>query len=166
MIADLRDRLRLLHSLSIAMEVQRRLLPASAPKVRGLDVAGPRGTANRARSSETRSRGKAAISVARLAGIRDSPRREASRCPAPPTTLSLGSLGIARPFPADSRRPLQTQELSQNVGLAAGIALRCRAGLGSLAQRSGTANAAESHDGRCVPSRRSCHERCVLPRHP
>jgi phosphoserine phosphatase RsbU/P len=40
MIADLRDRLRLLHSLGIAMEVQRRLLPASAPKVRGLDVAG------------------------------------------------------------------------------------------------------------------------------
>jgi sigma-B regulation protein RsbU (phosphoserine phosphatase) len=40
MIADLRDRLRLLHSLGIAMEVQRRLLPASAPKIRGLDVAG------------------------------------------------------------------------------------------------------------------------------
>jgi sigma-B regulation protein RsbU (phosphoserine phosphatase) len=40
MIADLRDRLRLLHSLGIAMEVQRRLLPGSAPKVRGLDVAG------------------------------------------------------------------------------------------------------------------------------
>jgi sigma-B regulation protein RsbU (phosphoserine phosphatase) len=40
MIADLRDRLRLLHSLGIAMEVQRRLLPAKAPKVRGLDVAG------------------------------------------------------------------------------------------------------------------------------
>jgi sigma-B regulation protein RsbU (phosphoserine phosphatase) len=40
MIADLRDRLRLLHSLGIAMEVQRRLLPASAPQVRGLDVAG------------------------------------------------------------------------------------------------------------------------------
>jgi sigma-B regulation protein RsbU (phosphoserine phosphatase) len=40
MIADLRDRLRLLHSLGVAMEVQRRLLPTSAPKVRGLDVAG------------------------------------------------------------------------------------------------------------------------------
>jgi sigma-B regulation protein RsbU (phosphoserine phosphatase) len=40
MIADLRDRLRLLHSLGVAMEVQQRLLPASAPKVRGLDVAG------------------------------------------------------------------------------------------------------------------------------
>jgi sigma-B regulation protein RsbU (phosphoserine phosphatase) len=40
MIADLRDRIRLLHSLGIAMEVQRRLLPATAPKVRGLDVAG------------------------------------------------------------------------------------------------------------------------------
>jgi phosphoserine phosphatase RsbU/P len=40
MIADLRDRLRLLQSLGIAMEVQRRLLPATAPKVRGLDVAG------------------------------------------------------------------------------------------------------------------------------
>jgi sigma-B regulation protein RsbU (phosphoserine phosphatase) len=40
MIGDLRDRLRLLHSLGVAMEVQRRLLPAKAPKVRGLDVAG------------------------------------------------------------------------------------------------------------------------------
>jgi sigma-B regulation protein RsbU (phosphoserine phosphatase) len=40
MIADLRDRLRLLHSLGVAMEVQRRLLPVSPPKVRGLDVAG------------------------------------------------------------------------------------------------------------------------------
>ena len=40
MIADLRDRLRLLYSLGVAMEVQRRLLPAAAPKVRGLDVAG------------------------------------------------------------------------------------------------------------------------------
>jgi sigma-B regulation protein RsbU (phosphoserine phosphatase) len=40
MIADLRDRLRLLHSLGVATEVQRRLLPARAPQVRGLDVAG------------------------------------------------------------------------------------------------------------------------------
>jgi sigma-B regulation protein RsbU (phosphoserine phosphatase) len=40
MIGDLRDRLRLLHSLGVAMEVQRRLLPARAPKVRGFDVAG------------------------------------------------------------------------------------------------------------------------------
>jgi sigma-B regulation protein RsbU (phosphoserine phosphatase) len=40
MIADLRDRLRLRHSLAVAMEVQRRLLPATAPQVRGLDVAG------------------------------------------------------------------------------------------------------------------------------
>jgi sigma-B regulation protein RsbU (phosphoserine phosphatase) len=40
MIADLRDRLRLLHSLGVAMEVQRRLLPARAPQVHGLEVAG------------------------------------------------------------------------------------------------------------------------------
>ena len=40
MIADLRDRLRLRHSLGVAMEVQQRLLPAGAPKVNGLDVAG------------------------------------------------------------------------------------------------------------------------------
>lgn len=40
MIADLRDRLRLRHSLGIAMEVQQRLLPAAAPAVQGLDVAG------------------------------------------------------------------------------------------------------------------------------
>jgi sigma-B regulation protein RsbU (phosphoserine phosphatase) len=40
MIADLRDRLRLRHSLGIAMEVQQRLLPAAAPTVPGLDVAG------------------------------------------------------------------------------------------------------------------------------
>jgi serine phosphatase RsbU (regulator of sigma subunit) len=40
MIADLRDRLRLRHSLGIAMEVQQRLLPAEPPSVPGLDVAG------------------------------------------------------------------------------------------------------------------------------
>ncbi len=40
MIADLRDRLRLRHSLGVAMHVQQRLLPAAAPRVRGLDVAG------------------------------------------------------------------------------------------------------------------------------
>jgi serine phosphatase RsbU (regulator of sigma subunit) len=40
MIADLRDRLRLRHSLDIAMEVQQRLLPQKPPAVRGLDVAG------------------------------------------------------------------------------------------------------------------------------
>jgi sigma-B regulation protein RsbU (phosphoserine phosphatase) len=40
MIADLRDRLRIRHSLSVAMEVQQRLLPAHAPAVRGLEVAG------------------------------------------------------------------------------------------------------------------------------
>jgi sigma-B regulation protein RsbU (phosphoserine phosphatase) len=40
MIADLRDRLRLRHSLGVAMEVQQRLLPAHAPVVHGLDVAG------------------------------------------------------------------------------------------------------------------------------
>jgi serine phosphatase RsbU (regulator of sigma subunit) len=40
MIADLRDRLRLRHSLGVAMEVQQRLLPAGPPEVLGLDVAG------------------------------------------------------------------------------------------------------------------------------
>jgi sigma-B regulation protein RsbU (phosphoserine phosphatase) len=40
MIADLRDRLRIRHSLSVAMDVQQRLLPARAPAVRGLEVAG------------------------------------------------------------------------------------------------------------------------------
>jgi sigma-B regulation protein RsbU (phosphoserine phosphatase) len=40
MIADLRDRLRLRHSLGVAMEVQQRLLPTRPPEVRGLDVAG------------------------------------------------------------------------------------------------------------------------------
>jgi sigma-B regulation protein RsbU (phosphoserine phosphatase) len=40
MIADLRDRLRLRHSLGIAMEVQQRLLPNGPPQVRGLEVAG------------------------------------------------------------------------------------------------------------------------------
>jgi sigma-B regulation protein RsbU (phosphoserine phosphatase) len=40
MIGDLRDRLRLRHSLGVAMEVQQRLLPARPPAVRGLDVAG------------------------------------------------------------------------------------------------------------------------------
>jgi sigma-B regulation protein RsbU (phosphoserine phosphatase) len=40
MIVNLRDRLRLRHSLNVAMEVQQRLLPATAPTVRGLDVSG------------------------------------------------------------------------------------------------------------------------------
>jgi serine phosphatase RsbU (regulator of sigma subunit) len=40
MIAELRDRLRLLHSLGVAMQVQQRLLPAAPPPMRGLDVAG------------------------------------------------------------------------------------------------------------------------------
>jgi sigma-B regulation protein RsbU (phosphoserine phosphatase) len=40
MIGDLRDRLRLRHSLGVAMVVQQRLLPARPPQVRGLDVAG------------------------------------------------------------------------------------------------------------------------------
>jgi serine phosphatase RsbU (regulator of sigma subunit) len=40
MIADLRDRLRLRHSLGVAMQVQQRLLPAVPPHIRGLDVAG------------------------------------------------------------------------------------------------------------------------------
>jgi len=40
MIADLRDRLRLRHSLELAMEVQQRLLPRSPPRVLGLDIAG------------------------------------------------------------------------------------------------------------------------------
>jgi hypothetical protein len=40
MIADLRDRLRLRHSLGVAMQVQQRLLPAVPPHMRGLDMAG------------------------------------------------------------------------------------------------------------------------------
>ncbi len=40
MIADLRDRLRLRHSLDVAMEVQQQLLPRSAPLVPGFDIAG------------------------------------------------------------------------------------------------------------------------------
>jgi sigma-B regulation protein RsbU (phosphoserine phosphatase) len=40
MIDDLRDRLRLRHSLDLAMQVQQQLLPRRPPKVRGLDVAG------------------------------------------------------------------------------------------------------------------------------
>ncbi len=40
MLADLRDHLRLRESLAVAMEVQRRLLPSAAPKVRGMDIAG------------------------------------------------------------------------------------------------------------------------------
>ena len=40
MIADLRDRLRLRHSLDIAMEVQQQLLPRNAPVVEGFDIAG------------------------------------------------------------------------------------------------------------------------------
>jgi sigma-B regulation protein RsbU (phosphoserine phosphatase) len=40
MIDDLRDRMKLRHSLHLAMEVQQRLLPSAPPKVPGLDLAG------------------------------------------------------------------------------------------------------------------------------
>ncbi len=40
MIGDLGDRLRLRHSLQLAMDVQQRLLPPGPPKVAGLDIAG------------------------------------------------------------------------------------------------------------------------------
>jgi len=40
MIEDLRDRLRMRHSLGVAMEVQQRLLPQRPPRVPGLDLAG------------------------------------------------------------------------------------------------------------------------------
>jgi sigma-B regulation protein RsbU (phosphoserine phosphatase) len=40
MIADLRDRLRLRHSLDLAMQVQQQLLPRKSPAAPGLDVAG------------------------------------------------------------------------------------------------------------------------------
>lgn len=40
MIAELRDHVRLRHSLSVAMQVQQRLLPQTCPKVTGLDIAG------------------------------------------------------------------------------------------------------------------------------
>jgi serine phosphatase RsbU (regulator of sigma subunit) len=40
MIADLRDHLRLRHSVGVAMQVQQRLLPAAPPHIHGLDVAG------------------------------------------------------------------------------------------------------------------------------
>ncbi len=40
MIVDLREAMRLRHSVAVAMEVQQKLLPASAPKVPGLDIVG------------------------------------------------------------------------------------------------------------------------------
>jgi sigma-B regulation protein RsbU (phosphoserine phosphatase) len=40
MIRDLRDRMRLRTALSVAMEVQQKLLPLEAPQVEGLDLAG------------------------------------------------------------------------------------------------------------------------------
>jgi sigma-B regulation protein RsbU (phosphoserine phosphatase) len=40
MTAGLRDRLRLRHSLALAMEVQQSLLPSSTPDIDGLDIAG------------------------------------------------------------------------------------------------------------------------------
>jgi sigma-B regulation protein RsbU (phosphoserine phosphatase) len=40
MIEDLRDRLRLRHSLDLAMDVQQRLLPQKLPDVQGLEIAG------------------------------------------------------------------------------------------------------------------------------
>ena len=40
MAADLKDRLRVRHSLALAMEIQQRLLPASTPRIPGLEIAG------------------------------------------------------------------------------------------------------------------------------
>lgn len=40
MVPQLQDRLKIRHSLSLAMEVQQRLLPAHPPRIAGLDVAG------------------------------------------------------------------------------------------------------------------------------
>ena len=40
MTAGLRDRMRLRHSLALAMEVQQSLLPSDAPSIEGLDIAG------------------------------------------------------------------------------------------------------------------------------
>ena len=40
MAADLKDRLRVRHSLALAMEIQQRLLPASTPSIPGLEIAG------------------------------------------------------------------------------------------------------------------------------
>jgi sigma-B regulation protein RsbU (phosphoserine phosphatase) len=40
MAAGLRDRMRLRHSLALAMEVQQSLLPSDAPDIEGLDIAG------------------------------------------------------------------------------------------------------------------------------
>lgn len=40
MVPQLRDRIKMRESLSLAMEVQQRLLPAGPPKIEGLDVAG------------------------------------------------------------------------------------------------------------------------------
>jgi sigma-B regulation protein RsbU (phosphoserine phosphatase) len=40
MTAGLRDRMRLRHSLALAMEVQQSLLPSGAPNIEGLDIAG------------------------------------------------------------------------------------------------------------------------------
>ena len=67
---------------------------------------------------------------------------ETGWCPAPPSTLSLGSLWIARQSPRDSGKSLHTRKLLQNLGFSAGIALRCGTGLGSVAQHFGTANGA------------------------
>src|SRR5262249_48852437 len=86
---------------------------------------------------------------------------ETWRCPPPPSPLSLETLAIGRQSPRDSGTSLRSQELLQNLGFAAGIALRWGTGLGSLARRSGTANGAELRDRSYVASRRPCHERCV-----
>ena len=40
MAADLKDRLKMRHSLALAMEIQQKLLPAAPPKIAGLDLAG------------------------------------------------------------------------------------------------------------------------------
>src|SRR5262245_711759 len=105
-------------------------------------VGSPQTSANLTRSSETRSRGNAAISAARFGSMGDSPKVNTARCPPPPSPLSLGSLRIARQAPRDFHRSLQFHKSPENLDISAGIALRCRTGLGSLAQHFGTADGA------------------------
>src|SRR5262249_47058801 len=76
-------------------------------------VGSPKTSANLMRSSETRSRGNAAISTARFGSIGNSPKVERARCPPPPSPLSLGSLRIARQSPRDFHGSFPLQKASK-----------------------------------------------------
>src|SRR5262249_17729085 len=125
-------------------------------------VGSPKTSANLTRSSETRSRGNAAISPARFGSMGDSPWGKTARCPPPPSPLSLGTLRIARQSPSDSRRSSSLQNVAKTLVFPPNLLWGVPPGWPHWLSPGGPPL---GRDRSCFTSRRICHERCLLPRH-